>query len=75
MILSVLSPFFSGENHVASQKRHRIGGMNHERMEGKQGTKEQKLEGWHAVGYIPCLATISIGQDRKYTIKGSSATD
>lgn len=29
----------------------------------------------HAEGYIPCLATISVGQDRKYTIEGSSATD
>lgn len=29
----------------------------------------------HAGGYIPRLATISIGQDRKYTIEGSSATD
>lgn len=29
----------------------------------------------HAEEYIPCLATISIGQDRKNTIEGSSATD
>lgn len=32
-------------------------------------------EGRHAVRYIPRLATISIGQHRKYTIEGSSATD
>lgn len=41
--------------------------------EGAQAGGSYKV--WHAVGYIPCLATISIGQDRKYTIEGSSATD
>jgi len=43
--------------------------------------KGLKKKGWwwiedlHAEEYIPCLATISIGQDRKNTIEGSSATD
>lgn len=49
------------------------------RDEKTKGKREHRLEeGYkvrHAVGYIPCLATISIGQDRKYTIEGSSATD
>ena len=47
-------------------------------MKAQRGKREQRLEkGWHAgnVEYIPCLATISIGQDRKNTIEGSSATD
>lgn len=43
---------------------------------GKEGAQAGgSYEVQHAVGYIPCLATISIGQDRKYTIEGSSATD
>lgn len=41
--------------------------------EGKGRGKDE--EGLHAEEYIPCLATISIGQDRKNTIEGSSATD
>lgn len=54
---------------------------------GNRGNKERQgreggSRGWRKFGgsaccriYIPCLATISIGQDRKYTIEGSSATD
>lgn len=37
--------------------------------------RHDEVKGLHAEEYIPCLATISIGQDRKYTIEGSSATD
>lgn len=43
------------------------------RKEGAQAGGGYELR--HAGGYIPRLATISIGQDRKYTIEGSSATD
>lgn len=50
---------------------------------GKAGKgRREGSRGWRKFGgsaccgiYIPCLATISIGQDRKYTIEGSSATD
>lgn len=52
-----------------------------QRDEERQG-REGGSRGWRKFGgsaccgiYIPCLATISIGQDRKYTIEGSSATD
>lgn len=48
-------------------------------MRKTKGKEEAQVGGRydvrHAVGYIPRLATISIGQDRKYTIEGSSATD
>lgn len=40
-----------------------------------EGWEAGNKEGLHAEEYIPCLATISIGQDRKNTIEGSSATD
>lgn len=47
-----------------------------EEREEKEGAQAGGgLEVRHAVGYIPCLATISIGQHWKYTIEGSSATD
>ena len=59
---------------VVGEYIHRKRGMRRQK-----GEREHKLEEVtkvrHAVGYIPCLATISIGQDRKYTIEGSSATD
>ena len=48
-------------------------GWENKDREGAQAGGGFKVR--HAVGYIPCLATISIGQDRKYTIEGSSATD
>lgn len=52
-------------------------------MRGKLGAAGRETEKnniyiyrvWHAVGYIPRLATISIRQHRKYTIEGSSGTD
>lgn len=48
-------------------------------MEGGGGGEGEQAGGGcelrHAGGYLPHLARISIGQDRKYTIEGSSATD
>lgn len=46
---------------------------NKEGGEGEQAGGGYELR--HAGGYLPHLARISIGQDRKYTIEGSSATD
>lgn len=56
--------------HIHRNKRKEETGR---RKEGAQAGGGYELR--HAGGYIPRLATISIGQDRKYTIEGSSATD
>lgn len=64
-----------------------VGPIRGEHIHRQQGDEERQgreggSRGWRKFGgsaccgiYIPCLATISIGQDRKYTIEGSSATD
>lgn len=60
----------------ASRRRARPQTQRDEKREEKEGAQAGGgLEVRHAVGYIPCLATISIGQHWKYTIEGSSATD
>ncbi len=63
-------------NVCTSQRRVHPQKKRDEKNKRKEGAQAGGgYEVWHAVGYIPCLATISIGQDRKYTIEGSSATD
>lgn len=63
-------------SHVCtSQRRAHPQRKRDEKTKGKREHRLEKVKVRHAVGYIPCLATISIGQDRKYTIEGSSATD
>lgn len=58
-----------------------VRGRAHPQKSEEQGGREEGAQAGggyelrHAGGYIPRLATISIGQDRKYTIEGSSATD
>lgn len=61
--------------HQSKEREHPQGGEGGENR-GREGAQAGGgYEVQHAVGYIPRLATISIGQDRKYTIEGSSATD
>lgn len=56
--------------------KHIHGSKRNGKTKGKEGAQAGGgYEGRHAEGYIPHLATISIGQHRKYTIEGSSATD
>lgn len=57
--------------HIHRNKRNGETGRGGE--EGVQAGGGYELR--HAGGYLPRLARISIGQDRKYTIEGSSATD
>lgn len=64
-------------NVCTSQRRVHPQKKRDEKTKGKR-----RSTGWRRLQssaccriYIPCLATISIGQDRKYTIEGSSATD
>lgn len=66
-------PETAHSNAGTSQRRAHPTRKTRGRKEGAQAGGGYELR--HAGGYIPRLATISIGQDRKYTIEGSSATD